>query len=325
MCKADNKLDTEKCLPEKLPYRKISLSVDRQVKQLQSRGMVINNPSGVEELLKHVSYYHLEAYFYSYYKDPKENHKFDEGVKFSNIWRDYRFDRRFREHLSHALERIEVSVKTQFVYHLSQNYGAFPIQREHFKNMPNEEWDNLVKYLSGVDPENREVFTKHLRRNYSIEILPIWALVELLSFGKISLMIAYISKRDIRKAFQDTYGIDYDLFKKWMDHLRVVRNLCAHHLRLWNRRFITAPAIPRSIDDPYKALWVRPIQYKLENNPFNEHRVYNTIVMIDYFLSKISPDNSWRKDIAVLIKKYKVDVARMGFPQNWENDKFWGL
>ena len=103
MCKADNKLDTEKCLPEKLPYRKISLSVDRQVKQLQSRGMVINNPSGVEELLKHVSYYHLEAYFYSYYKDPKENHKFDEGVKFSNIWRDYRFYRRFREHLSHDL------------------------------------------------------------------------------------------------------------------------------------------------------------------------------------------------------------------------------
>ncbi|MDI9456235.1 MAG: Abi family protein [Spirochaetota bacterium] len=310
---------------KKLLYKKESLSFVQQVDLLQSRGMIINNPSYVEELLKHVSYYHLEAYFYSYYKNPKENHKFDDGVEFSNIWRDYTFDRRFRELLGRALERIEISVKTQFVYHLSQNYGPFPIKKEHFKNMPSPKWDNLMKYLSRVDQENREVFTKHLRKKYCLEILPIWALAELVSFGNISLMISYISDKKIRKAFQATYGIDYDIFIKWIDHLRVVRNVCAHHLRLWNRRFETIPTIPNSIEDPYKSLWVWPIQHRIVNNPFNERRIYNTVVMIDYFLSKISPKNTWKKDIAALIKDYEIDAARMGFPNNWEKNQFWWL
>ena len=108
---------------KKLLYKKESLSFVQQVDLLQSRGMIINNPSYVEELLKHVSYYHLEAYFYSYYKNPKENHKFDDGVEFSNIWRDYTFDR-----ISGAFgraQRIEISVKTQFVYHHLRIMGLF--------------------------------------------------------------------------------------------------------------------------------------------------------------------------------------------------------
>ena len=111
----------------KIPYNKPPLSISEQIAQLQKRGLVFIDLHKAADLLSHINYFRLEAYWYTFYDNTKSDHVFIHGTSFDFVWKHYCFDRRLRAHITHALERIEVSFRTQFAYHLSKAYGPFPL------------------------------------------------------------------------------------------------------------------------------------------------------------------------------------------------------
>ena len=56
----------------------------------------------------------------------------------------------------------------------------------------------------------------------------------------------------------------------------------------------------------------------------DDRQLHNTLVMLDYLLSIIAPENEWRKRVVELIDSCPlVDPASMGFPEDWRARPSW--
>lgn len=266
----------------------------------------------------------MEAYWYSFYDNSiTSDHTFIPGTTFDLIWKYYRFDRRLRVHISHALERIEISFRTQFAYYLSQYYVPFPLNQNNFQ-FSSEEWKTEKSVLHMLCKESNEQFAKHYFRKYTGDILPIWALVEIFSFGAIIRYYNKLNSIPLKQQISSVYGLNPTELRSWLDHLRHIRNICAHHSRLWNKRIVQLPRPPqRVIANELNHFWIHKPQSKEINLHHNDRRIFNTILIIDFFLSKTCPQNTWREELVQLINEYSIDVKRMGFPENWDAHAYW--
>ncbi len=304
-------------------YLKPFLSIPEQLDKLQSRGLIIEDIGKITELLAHINYYRLEAYWFTFYDSKNKEHVFKQGTTFEIIWKHYRFDRRLRAIVSHALERIEMSFRTQFTYYLAQRFGPFPFKIENF-SFNTQEWEVENTKLEISCEKSSEQFARHFYKKYSGKLLPVWALVEVLSFGTVVRYYRKIKSIKIKNQISEVYDLQPKELVSWMDHLNYIRNICAHHSRLWNKRLTKLPKPPSQSTHPLLSqMWNHPPVNGERNIYFNERRIYNSILVIDYFLSKICPKNSWRKDVINLIEKYSIDIKRMGFPYGWRDNGFW--
>lgn len=307
----------------KTKYKKPSLSFQKQLSQLQARGLIVDNTSQAISLLSHINYFRLEAYWYTYYDTNRTDHYFVPGTNFNDIWRHYRFDRRLRALITRALERIEISFRTQFSYFLSQNFGPFPLNSTTL-SINTQSWADELLELNKECQKSKELFAVHFFMTYTDPILPIWALVEILSFGKITNYYRQIKSIPIKNQISNIYGLDPNILTSWLTHLYYIRNTCAHHSRLWNKRLTVLPKPPTSqISKELHSHWIFPLSVQTPDDHYNERRLYNSILIIDFFLTSICPSYKWRSEITELIKSYSIDATRMGFPDGWEKDPFW--
>jgi abortive infection bacteriophage resistance protein len=307
----------------KVPYTKPSLSIQDQVAQLQARGLIITDINKVTDLLAHVNYFRLEAYWYTYYDNSLTGHFFVKSITFELIWSHYCFDRRLRAHISHALERIEVSFRTQFAFNLSQTFGPFPLNLNTL-NFSQREWNSNLLDLQKTCQDSKELFATHFYAKYSNDLLPIWALVEIQSFGQVVFYYKKIKSLNIKSHIGSVFGLNPRELASWLHHLSYIRNICAHHSRLWNKRFTILPMPPqRTISQDFNSRWIFAPYTHTGDDPYNERRLFNTILIIDYLLSKICSDNIWKTELLALMKNYSIDASRMGFSNGWESDSFW--
>ncbi len=84
-----------------------------------------------------------------------------------------------------AIERIEVSVRTGWAHQMAHKYGAhFHLNRDLFR----AKWD-FMKHsdsLKKTVSRSNESFIRHLRSKYDKVLPPIWATVEVMTFGQLS-------------------------------------------------------------------------------------------------------------------------------------------
>ena len=99
----------------------------------------------------------------------------------------------------------------------------------------------------------------------------------------------------------------------WLHAITYIRNICAHHSRLWNKILGIRPIIPRRMVNPFVSI------PSTSNN-----KVYYVLCMITYLLDIINPNNTFRDKLRDLFVEYpNIDVVAMGFPRNWQNEPFW--
>ena len=105
-----------------------------------------------------------------------------------------------------------------------------------------------------------------------------------------------------------------------------LRNLCAHHARVWNREFGSCPELPKR---PPKN-WLSfpssiPVGSKTTNQFINpQRRLYLQIIVIESMLRIIIPDNCWASRLINLLDRNpSVSRPHMGFPENWDSEPFW--
>ena len=75
-------------------------------------------------ILQNVSYYRLSGYWYPLLKD-KQRHIFKDGASFDNAYSIYKFDSALRKLVLSEIEKIEIAVRTQFSYIMSQEYDGW--------------------------------------------------------------------------------------------------------------------------------------------------------------------------------------------------------
>jgi abortive infection bacteriophage resistance protein len=94
----------------------------QQMDLLEQRGMMLDDANLAEFYLKHLSYYRLSNYWIPFEVD-RQTRQFKPGTRFEDVIRLYMFDRQLRLLILEAVERIEVSVRSQWAYHLGNKHG----------------------------------------------------------------------------------------------------------------------------------------------------------------------------------------------------------
>ncbi len=295
-------------------YTKPPLSFDAQIALLQARGMVIPDQARAVRYLSHINYYRLRAYWLPFEATADgHEHCFKAGTTFDDALALYVFDRKFRLLVLEAIERVEVSFRTRFAYELALKYGSHAyMDAAIFHNAGLHR--QLTEGLKEEIGRSHETFIDHYHRTYDEpDQPPIWAVCEVMSFGQLSKWFKNLKHRQDRQAIARAYAIDEAVLGSFMHHLTHIRNLTAHHCRLWNRRLTFTMTIPRT-----------PTSLVTMFNPKDDRRVYNTLVMLGYLLRLISPGTSWPKRMRQLIETDQaIDPVAMGFPENWQTLTLW--
>ena len=280
-----------------------------------ARGMVIADAHAAASLLTHINYYRLRAYWLPMETaaDHGGQHKFKEGTRLEDALALYEFDRRLRLLLLAAIERLEVSVRTRMAQALSMKYGSHA-------HLDPKIFTNTARHYAHLEDINEELtrshetFVEHYLSKYSDpESPPIWVVTEIMSLGLVSKMFANIKTYADRGDIVKPYGIHQKVVESFLHHVTHVRNLCAHHCRVWNRRFVVTFQIPQA--PAWLMGWF---------NKKAERNVYNTLVMLAYFMRTIDATYPWFDRLKELLADFPMaDKRAMGFPDNWQDLALW--
>ncbi len=294
-----------------MQFTKPPMTYDEQADLLISRGMHIDDRTRALHYLSHLNYYRLAAYWLPFEQD-HASHQFRPGTNFDQILEHYIFDRELRLLILDAIERVEVSLRTQWAYHLAHTHGTHAhLDRRLFKT--NWRHRENVDSLKETVRRSSETFVRHFRQ-YDEDLPPVWVVSEIMTFGQLSKWFANLKSGADRNAVAHRFDIDEVNLTSFLHQLSIVRNHCAHHSRLWNREFTFAWRLPNH----------RPASLVPNVNRTDGKRIYNTLVMLAYMMDIINPGHHWKVRLGELFARHpQVPERSMGFPAEWRKLPIW--
>jgi abortive infection bacteriophage resistance protein len=305
-------------------FSKPALSIPDLLQKWKSRGLIVASDPQARLYLRFIGYYRFSAYAFTFQQIRLPDKRFIPGTSFEDILDLYRFDRELRLLVLDAIERIEVAVRSCFVNETSRKWGPhWYMDSNHFRASYNH--PKLLEKIEselGIAPggqrprrpskHHQELFINHYYSAYGDpDLPPIWMVCECLSFGAWSQMFSNLaSGPDRQRIAQHFDGLNEAILTNWLHALSYVRNVCAHHCRLWNRSFVIKFKIAK----------------KHQNFLTCDDRFYAVAVVAHELLQIIAPANRWTSTLLALLNKYpSVSQIAMGFPANWQTEPFWGL
>ncbi len=313
-------------------FNKPPLTYEKQVELLLSRGLIVTDRKRAERHLANISYYRFSAYMLPYKK--KENgiiiDAFKEGTTWDDIYDLYVFDRKLRLLVFDAIERLEVAIRTQIIYQLSHKYGSHWQDNAHIFNPPREVtlrdgkkitidvYREIQSHIKEQLHSNRaEVFIQHYHNKYDTpENPPSWMSVEIMYFNHLSKICTGLKNRADIVGIASYFALPPKTFCSWLHTMNYVRNICAHHSRLWNRDL---NIVPEKLSFSKHLVWI--------SNPDTSKRSrnYYFFCMINYMLQVANPRSQFKTKLKELLEEYKnvISLDSMGFPKDWEEEKMW--
>jgi len=305
----------------KIPFNKPPLSYADQIKLLKTRGLLITNEPKVQHLLEVISYFRLSGYWYPLLED-KQNHIFKKDSCFETAFNIYKFDRELRLIVIRELEKIEVAVRAKMIYVLSHSKGPFwYIDRANFSN-PVKHTETLSKI--GIEfNRSDEDFIKAFKAKYSDPLPPSWMMLEVSSFGNLSSFYSNLKPSRDKRNIANYFGLNENTFASWLHSIAYLRNICAHHTRLWNKDMRIQPNIPNSPHYPFLSITTYFNDKTNQTLPLN-NKAYFVFSMIIYLMNIINPKHTIKEKLNSLLVKYpNIDTRAMGFPVNWRSELLW--
>ncbi len=290
-------------------FSKPAKTFEEQVELLVGRGMIIRDHEKAKFYFQHLNYYRLRAYWLFFEADPV-NHRFREGTEFDDVLNLYIFDRELRLLILDAVERIEVSVRSQWAYHLAHLGGSHAHLNQSLFDQ--QFWQKDLNDLTKEVERSKEVFIQHFQKTYSDKLPPVWAVCEVMSFGLLSRWFSSIRSSQTQSVIAKTYNVRANFLKSWLRHLSLIRNSCAHHSRLWNRDFTVIPIL---ITNPKNDLSKEFIG--------GSRKIYNTLVILLYLMDQIAPKHHWRARLRCLLVSHARLLSAMDFPTDWLERNIW--
>jgi abortive infection bacteriophage resistance protein len=295
-------------------FSKPAKSIADQIALLQSRGMAVGDLAAATRALQNISYYRLRAYWLYFEIDPSgEDHQLRPGTSFEQVLALYEFDRRLRLLIMDGIERIEVAARGAWAHHLAMTYGPHGyLNAAHYPNVG--KFQRNLKQLQDEVDRSHDTFIQHYKRTYnSPKLPPIWMASELVSFGLLSKFLSSLGKRADKKQIARAFGLDDRVFIGFLHHLATVRNICAHHGRLWNKAFTVTAILPTA-----------PHDLAISVNHAAPRQLYNTLTIMLHILHRIDPASDWKDRLFELLGENPVgDSAAMGFPGNAVGVPMW--
>lgn len=304
-------------------YTKPALSFKQQVDLLRARGLRIPDEDRAMRHLSNISYYRLSAYMLPFKQldnAGRPTDLFEEDASWNDVYDLYRFDRKLRLLIFDAIERIEIALRTQIIYQLSHKYGP------HWQNNPLIFKDATIfrdihNHIDDQLTSNKKAeFINHYLAKYNEPPTPpSWMSIELLYFNELTKICRNLKQRQDLIGIAGYFKVPSDsIFCSWMHVINYVRNICAHHARLWNIKLAI---------QPHKFRYNKPDRIWLsdaEVDRAQSAKLYYFLCVILFLLQTINPNSKFKKHFFELLNNFpSVNVKYMGFPDQWEGHPLW--
>lgn len=302
-------------------YDKPATTIDEQITLLEARGMT-GDPALMRRWLETVGYYRLSAYWLPFELPaaaPATRSKaFPANTQFEAIVDIYVFDRKLRLLVTEAIERVEIALRSRWTNRMTLAHGSHVhLNAECFQSG----YDHvaLLAQLAGRTKDSNEVFVDHYRGKYDAPYLPpLWMVTELMTFGELSRWFAATSDPRVKTAVAKDLGMpSREVFEGTLQLLSYIRNICAHHGRLWNRQTVKRlPSIKRFRED--LVISFDGDQHQPDN------RIYNALVALVHLMKRQSADTTFPARLADLVRTRNPDQqSAIGFPADWQQRPCW--
>lgn len=324
-------------------YTKPWMSIEQQIAQLQGRGLVVDDATTAAQLLEEVGYYRLTGYLYpARQSEPIVKEGGRPGIRILSRYRpDTRlehaaeliaFDRKLRLHVLEAVERIEVSLRTQVGYILGRRSAFAHLDPRNFTpsfvapyvdETTGETTDNHSEWIRRVDERrasSREAFVEHFRMKYDNQ-MPIWALTELLELGHLANLYRGL-QNDVATEIATHYDVpSKKILTSWIASTNYVRNVAAHQARLFNRKLVDAPTRPKGATVPLLT------HLRDDSAPKQDFGLYNALAVMAYLLRSISGHSEWAGRLRKIVDGFPdvpfLGIDSMGFAEGWDQHQLW--
>jgi abortive infection bacteriophage resistance protein len=311
-------------------YNKPHLSLADQLALLKQRGLQVSDEAAAIERLHRNGYYRLSAYWYPFRKivENQRTNDFLPDSKFEDAHALCGFDKDFKLLLLDAIESVEIAVRAEIAMHLGSR-DIFAHTKPHlFRNrftspdklgkIQYEIWQK--KFNDAVHRSRDEFVTHHNRKYGDRSTLPIWIAIELWDFGLLSRFYSGMNTSDCI-AVATRFAIpNWRLMESWLRSLNYVRNIIAHHGRLWNINLVDSPKLPT------KNGTIGDFDTLVPLHNVNT-RIYSICCILAYFSKVIDPQSAWPRSLIESIESFPqmpyACIQDMGFPPDWQSHSFW--
>lgn len=325
-----------------VPYEKSHLTYEAQVELLRSRGLTVPDPAPALRLLQAVGYYRLSAYVYPF-RDmlPESTQRISSpthfraetikaGTSLTDVEALWHFDRKLRLLVLDAVEAVEIGLRTKVAYTLGARDRFGHVNRSalnekachevYWHDRRNDDSRHKV-WLDQYDKllaDSKEDFVRHNAHKY-VE-LPIWVGVEVLTFGALSRLFGLLRQDDQTLIARELGIKGGSLLASWIESVNYLRNVAAHHSRLWNRT------------TTYKMRGPKPGQVEPDLTHLTSgtptDKVYSSLAVTAYLVRRVDPHNNWPRTLMTHMRKFPTCTGmspegEMGFPDGWDQLDLW--
>lgn len=312
---------------------KTHASYQQQLNKLRERGLIVGQEHEALAALERLGYYRLSGYFYPLratkpFGEVGRLDTFQPDASFELVQALAEFDKRLRLLALYAIETIELAVRVAIAHHLGRldpeaHLNPKLLDGRFTRQGPGREPSQHSKWLERYNKmlsDSKEDFALHHIKDYGGR-LPIWVAIELWDFGMLSRFFAGMESRDRNRLASKFGAVDGEVLKSWLRTFNFVRNVAAHHSRLWNRRSPEIPVIP-PID---RCRWLQP----LHQNPDAASKLFGVLSCMLVLMKNVVPNSDWVKQLHLHLQTFPqhplLSLQAAGFPNDWENQPLWQI
>lgn len=260
----------------KIPYNKRATTHEEQIAILRRHGVEITDEAKAKEYLADIGYYRLGFYLYPFemtypHLDSGRSHNVRPDTRIEDAVALYYFDLDLRNILHKYLSRIEVAIRTVFIYELSSKYNNNPtwfvcpsvVKQDFITDFPTAAYNTIKK---------NDVIKRHHAR-YIGQYAPAWKTMEYMTLGNIEILYNSLLLNKDKKLVSNRFGEPATAtFKSYLSAIREVRNACAHGKTLFDLNLFTG--IRRGKAGAFQGV--------------NRHTFREAMIVVDYLLRQIS-------------------------------------
>lgn len=222
-----------------------------------------------------------------------------------------------------GLRELELHLRALLAHHVSaeEPFGhndPAVVDTSTTKRLQNyARWDSA--FTKAMRQSSRTDFIKHFTSKYKQPVPPLWMLVETLDFGGLTSLYSVL-KQSLQNRISNEFGIAQgSLLEDWLQNLREVRNVTAHHSRLWNARLNWRVGNPQLAHADLAHCQSLPAQ-----------KIYVSAALLYVLLRAAGIDGAFQKQFIKVMNAFPGDAnglvspqADMGFPNGWNSLPLW--
>ncbi|WP_418969676.1 Abi family protein [Alloscardovia omnicolens] len=291
---------------------KSAKTIDEMIELFKKRKLTITDEESFRSFLYNNNYYRLSGYFRAFQISPAQgDNRFISGTTDEDFIVPYILDTKLRELILKGISVLEISIRSHFAYEISQDGHAYDyISLSAYtcpssaKNQSSRE--TLIRKIEKWIQSSSEVCIKHYRK--AQQDIPIWAAVETLPFDTVSKMLSYhVDTSALRKVYE-SLGLPKNLKvgSNTVHAMVYLRNLCAHHSRLWKRE--TVISAPRILQ----------IERKFTDIAFEQKSIAASLIPLMHMVDNINENTQYSEEILQFLHENDQYMHGITTPVHWK-------